>query len=58
VFPFGANETVCDVFEDGRVEDEGFLLDQADLGSPPVEGDFVERLGAQGYGTVTEVKCL
>lgn len=51
VFPLGSDEAVCDVAEDGVVEEEGLLLDQADLRPPPFEVQIFQVVAANRDGS-------
>ena len=58
VFPNCSDETVLDVLLDGVVKEEGLLLDEPDLRSPPSEVHFFQVDTSASYPSVSEVVRL
>jgi len=56
--PLGADETVLDVLGDGVVEQEGLLLDEADLRPPPLDVDILELCHSAGDPAVAKEEDL
>jgi hypothetical protein len=58
VFPLSANESIFNILEHGIIEEKWFLLDKADLRSPPCQIDFVDIFILRSYRTISEEKGL
>lgn len=51
VFPLCSDEAVCNVAENSVVEEEGLLLDQADLRPPPFEIEIFQVVATNRDGS-------
>lgn len=54
ILPLGPDQSVGNVLKDRVVEQKWFLLDEADLGSPPLEIKLMEILASYLDGTISE----
>jgi hypothetical protein len=54
MLPLGTNQTICDIVVYLVVENKWFSLDKADLGSLPLEINFVKTTSTDGDEPIAE----
>ena len=53
ICPFGSYETIRNILKNGITEKKGFLLNNADLGPPPMKIDIFQIVSADHNGPRT-----